>query len=230
MNWVLISVVMIVVIGVGLGWHAGFIKTVFHLCSFVAALLIAAFLAPPVANFLTEQDALMDRLSEKAYETLHLDELDHFTTAAEEDIEKLDIPDAIKKELSKHNTKENYEKLGVANAGAYISKTVAMIIIRCCSYLAVFLVALIALFLLSNALDLVSKIGFLDSVNKLAGAGIGFVEAAIIIALLMALLTALSNTGIGKSAMEMIADNAFLSYIYSHNPLNLSILNLSGKF
>lgn len=230
MNWVLVCVAVIVVVSVGLGWHAGFIKTVFHLCSFVAALLLAALFAPLAANFLTEQDSLMEHLSEKVYETLQLDEMDHLVTAAEEDIEKLDIPDAIKEELSKHNTKENYEKLGVANAGAYVSKTVAMIIVRCFSYLAVFLVALICLLILCNTLDLISKIGFLDSVNKIAGAGIGFLEAVVIIAVLMALLTALSSTDIGKSAMEMIADNAFLSYIYSHNPLNLSILNLSGKF
>lgn len=230
MNWVLVCVVMIVVVSVGLGWHAGFIKTVFHLCSFVAALLLAALFAPLVANFLTAQDSLMDHLSEKVYETLQLDEMDQLITTAEEDIKKLDIPDAIKEELLKHNTKENYEKLGVADTGAYVSKTVAMIILRCFSYLAVFLVALICLVILCNTLDLISKIGFLDSVNKLAGAGIGFAEAVVIIAVLMALLTALSSTDIGKSAMEMIADNAFLSYIYSHNPLNLSILNLSGKF
>lgn len=230
MNWVLVCVVVIVVVCVGLGWHAGFIKSVFHLCSFVAALLLAALFAPVAANFLTAQDSLMDHLSEKVYETLRLEEMDHLITAAEEDIEKLDIPDAIKDELLKQNTSENYEKLGVTNAGAYVSRTMAMIIVRCFSYLAVFLVALICLFILCNTLDLISKIGFLDSVNKLAGAGIGLLEGAVIIAVLMAQLTALSSTDIGKSAMEMIADNAFLSYIYSHNPLNLSILNLSGKF
>ena len=223
MNWMMITVIGILIIGTLLGWRSGFVKMIFHICSFVAALLLAALLAPALANFLTEQDALMQGIADKVYESLQLEQ-------TQEQIEKLDIPDALKKELAKYNTEENYEKLGVRSPGEYISQSLAIVIVRCASYLVVFFVALIGLFLLCNALDLVSKIGFLDSVNRLAGAALGFCEAVIIIILMSALLTALSNTQIGKEAMEMIADSTFLSYIYEHNPLNGVLLDLSGKF
>ncbi len=230
MNWVLILVAAIAAICIGLGWHAGFVKSVFHLCSFIVALIIASMVGPVVSNVLVEQEAVMNPVADHVYDALKLEELGNMESAAKSDIQKLELPDAIKKQLEKHNTKKNYEKVGAEAAGEYISKTIAVIIIRCAVYVVVFLCALIALIIVSNVLNFVSKLPVLNSVNRIAGAGIGAVEAVVIIALVLALFTALSNTDLGKSAMEMIADNAFLSFIYSHNPVNAFALDISGLF
>lgn len=230
MNWVLILIIAIAAVCIGLGWRVGFIKSVFHLCSFIVAMIVASIIGPVVSNVLVEQKAIMGPVTDHVYDTLKLEKLDDVESAAKSDIQKLEIPDAIKKQLVKHNTKKNYEKVNAEVASEYISKTIAAIIIRCATYVVVFLCALIALYIISNVLNFVSKLPILNSINQAAGAGIGAVEAVVIIALVLAFFTAISNTDLGKSAMEMIADNAFLSFIYSHNPVNALALDISGLF
>lgn len=231
MNWVFILVIGVACVCIGLGWHSGFIKSVLHLCSFIVALIAAAIFGPMVSDYIVEeQSEVVDHLAEGVYDTMKLADWDKLQNMAKDDIERLNIPDALKTQLNKNNTASVYEKLGVKLAGQYISKLIAVIIVRCLAYLLVFIAVVVLLIILCNALDLITRLSFLNVANRMAGACVGAAEAVVIIALLFALFTILGNTGLGKSALGMIADNAFLSFIYSHNPINASVLDLSNLF
>lgn len=234
MGWVLIFVIIVLAVCVLYGWHTGFMKMLVHLLALGVAVIIASLVGPLVANMAIGNDKILTGCEDKVYESLGLEKLAAVENATEEQLDNLNLPSAITDQLSEYadktNYKENYEKLGVTNAADYIAKSVAMIIIRSACYIIVFLVALIALAILANMMDIVFKFIGLESLNKALGAAAGLVEAAVIICVVFAVVTALSNTSFGSGALTQISENAFLSWIYDHNVVSMSVMNISKFF
>ncbi len=234
MGWVLIFVIVVSAVFILYGWHTGLMKMLFHLLSLVAALIIASIVGPIVANLLISNDSVMLPCQEKVYETLSLEKLANVEQITEVKLQTLALPDIITEQIATYvdttSYKENYEKLGVDNAADFVAKSVAMIIIRCACYIVVFLVALIALLILCKMTDIVFKFVGIDGLNKALGALAGLIEAAIIICVVFAIITAFSNTEFGSSALEQISNDAFLSWIYDHSVVSWSVVDISKFF
>ena len=85
------------------------------------------------------------------------------------------------------------------------------------SFLASFLLATVILRVVAFALDLFANLPVIRGVNKLAGAALGAIEGIALVWLIMAILTVLCNTQVGKTALEMIRKDTFLDYMYGQN-------------
>ncbi len=213
MNWLLIGVLAILVINALIGLRVGFIKTIFSLVSMMIALLLTVWLSPNVNTMLKSNDKFHDMITERVEKMLDLQEEKEGITDGEEFIEGLPLPKSIKETLI-----ENKDK-GIGNIKDYITEYVTGVIINAFAFILTFVLALIVLWALCFALDIISKLPLLNQINKLAGLAAGLLHGLVIVWLAFILLTVFGGAKFGQEAFVMIEKSEILSYIYNNNML-----------
>lgn len=141
-------------------------------------------------------------------------------------IESADIPEVFKELLLSNNNHEVYKELGVQTFAEYLSTYVAKLLIDMVSYLLVFVILTIVVRAVVFALDLVTSLPVLGTLNRLAGALIGLSISGIFVGFLFVVITLLYTTSIGKDLMAMIRENPYLTFLYEHNV----VMNLLTMF
>ena len=86
-------------------------------------------------------------------------------------------------------------------------------------YLKICLYALVTILLrvLVFVLDIFTRLPVVSGLNKLGGALIGGAKYVIFIWIGMLVITMLCNTEVGRTAMEMIERDRFLTFVYGWN-------------
>ena len=213
MNWILIVVLAILIGNALIGLRVGFIKTVFSLVSMVIALILTIWISPNVNDMLKNNDKFYHMINDRVEKMLSLQEEKAASTEDEQYIEGLPIPKSWKKTLIEN------KKDATDNLKEYIAEYVTGVIINALAFILTFVAALIVLWALCFALNIVSKLPLLNQINKLAGLAAGLVHGLVLVWLLFILLTVFGSAKFGQEAFVMIEDNAFLSLIYNNNLL-----------
>lgn len=213
MNWILIVVLAILIGNALVGLRVGFIKTVFSLVSMVIALILTIWISPNVNDMLKNNDKFYHMINDRVEKMLSLQEEKAASTEDEQYIEGLPIPKSWKKTLIEN------KKDATDNLKGYIAEYVTGVIINALAFILTFVAALIVLWALCFALNIVSKLPLLNQINKLAGLAAGLVHGLVLVWLLFILLTVFGSAKFGQEAFVMIEDNAFLSLIYNNNLL-----------
>ncbi len=213
MNWILIVVLAILIGNALVGLRVGFIKTVFSLVSMVIALILTIWISPNVNDMLKNNDKFYHMINDRVEKMLSLQEEKAASTEDEQYIEGLPIPKSWKKTLIEN------KKDATDNLKEYIAEYVTGVIINALAFILTFVAALIVLWALCFALNIVSKLPLLNQINKLAGLAAGLVHGLVLVWLLFILLTVFGSAKFGQEAFVMIEDNAFLSLIYNNNLL-----------
>lgn len=225
MNWLLGIVVAILVINAFIGMKAGLIKTIFSLCSMIVALILTVWLSPYLNDYMRSNEKVYHAV-EKKVEKL-LPEIDKNTDKNKQVslIEGLSLPKSIKKALIENNNTQVYKELAVKNFSDYIKGYVTGIVINALAFSVTFILLLILLWIISIALDIISKLPVLHQINKMTGLFAGLIHGLVIVWILFLILTVISSSDLGQKAMVMIAENKFLSLLYNYNYLMNFVLN-----
>lgn len=211
MNWLLILVLAVIIINAWIGKRVGLIKIVFSLFSFIISLLITTWVNPEINSILKKNETFYNNVYDKVEEMLDLEDKD--TSDQDETIDKLPLPKSIKETLKRNKEKQE------ENIKAYIITQVTGIVINAISYILTFATVFIALWVLSIALKIISKLPIINQINKLTGFIVGGLQGLIMVWILFLLITVIGGTELGKSAFEQIEESAFLSYLYDKNLL-----------
>lgn len=217
MNWLLIVVLLILVVNTLIGLKAGFIKTVFSLCSMIVAVVLTIWLSPYVNNFMNGNEKIYDGISNKVEKMLNFTEDEAAKGDQESLIEGLSLPQSIKDSLIKNNNTEVYKKLAIDNFKDYLTNYLTGIIINAMSFIITFVVLMIVLWALCFALDIVSKLPLLNQINKTAGLLAGLIHGLVVVWLFFILITVFGSTELGQKALQMIGESQALSLIYNNN-------------
>lgn len=221
-NMLTIIVIAILALAVWLGWKKGLVRTILSLCSLIISLVLVWILFPHVSSILEGFTPLRDTvyehvdsfLSEEISELLEqLPETD--TSAQNELIDKLPLPEELKEKLSLNNNVDVYEALGVESFTEYLSTTVTNLILQAASLLLTLIIVFIAVHLLIGALDLVAKLPGLNAINKSGGAIAGLITGYLIVQIIFLVITVFSGTGWGKSLMVQVNESAVLTFLYN---------------
>jgi len=222
MNIFTLIILAILAISVWLGWKKGLVRTILSLCSMIISLVLVWFLFPHVSSVVegftpireTVYEHVNGFLSEEVPELLEqLPTAD--TTAQNELIEKLPLPEELKEKLSLNNKFDVYETLGVDNFVEYLSTTITNLLIQAASLLITLVIVFIAVHLLIHVLDLVAKLPVLNVANKSGGAIAGLVLGYLIVQIIFLVITVFSGTGWGKSLMLQVNESAILTFLYN---------------
>lgn len=229
MNWVLVGCGAIVLICVIWGWIRGFVKMVFHFLAVALALVLAAALCQPLAKVVMQQESVVKSVKGHVRESLNLDKLAEKGTISSEDIDKLKLPDVVKEQLKENNSEEGFKLFDADNAADYVETLVTNVIIRAACFVILFCTLLAIIYLCGVALDIVTKLPVLSTMNRLSGAFVGLFVAAVLILMFFTAITALGNTEFGRNCQSAIADSNLLSSIYNNNIICDVYLDLTGK-
>ena len=258
MNWLLISVLAVFLIGILVGALRGFVKIGVSLLATILTLVLVVFLNPYVSDaviqFTPFDEMIEDACVEAFMPSFSLEDVDlSGTPLADYDVEGLSeidlgalglemedisaligeipkdtqikliedsgLPTFLKDSLLENNNNEIYEQLGVTSFVEYVAAYVARTIITICTFVITFIFAWIIVRSFAAVADLFSHLPIIKSVNRIAGAAIGFVFALIFVWVGFLVITLLYTTGIGETCFAMINDSAILTLLYEKNVL-----------
>lgn len=198
MNWGLIVTGAILLGCLLNGRRKGLIKTVFSLFSVIVSLMLTAAIAPTVSAYLQNNETLMEYVEDKVVMSM------------EEYLENSGAPlmEGDMVEMLLHN-------LSLPEG-----------LVNVVTYVIVFLAIHLALIILAHALDIISKLPVLNSLNKTGGAVLGLVQGFLLIWILCIILTVFAGTEFGAKALAEINASPILSYLYQNNLLLRGMISL----
>ncbi len=220
MNWLLLLVLAIILINAWIGKKKGLIKVVFSMVSLILAMILTVIFSPTVTDMLRDNDKVYTGITERVEQIFINDEEE--SSDEESFIEKLVLPNSIKETLL-----ENKEK-GIDNIKAYITEYLTEIVLKATGFIVTFVVLLVAIWVLSIALNIISKLPVLNQINKTTGLIAGLIHGFVIVWIMFMLITVFAGSGFGQSAFAMIEESVILSFIYDNNLLTKYIVNISS--
>ena len=228
MNWLLI-LVLVVFVGCAMnGRRRGFIKTVFTLFSTIVALLLTMWISPIVSKQVQNNDKVIGYVTEKVSKVVKFKDMGNKKSDQVNFIDKLVLPKTMRNTLIKNNNADSYGAMAVDSFEDYVSNAIARIIINAAVFLLIMLIVTIGLAVLSQALNIISKLPIINGLNKTAGLFAGLLHGVIIIWIGCIFLTMLSSTNLGQEMFKQINESPFLGTIYNNNLLLNFIVNLGA--
>lgn len=228
-TWIGGIVLLFLLISCVIGYRRGFIKEIVSMFFLVFAFTVVWFANPYIDNFLRENtsayqtiyrkcDQLVDKVSDES----------GIRSNSEQLIDKLPVPEIIKKNILKNNTSDVYQRLSADSFREYIVRYLSDMFMKGISFIISFTLATILIRALAYLLDIIAKLPVLNGINRIIGALLGTTKALIVVWIIMLILTLLCNTRLGAQAMEYVRKDTILSVLYDNNILVrifMSILN-----
>ncbi len=191
LNWLDIVIILVLAFGSYIGYRRGLIVTIFNTVGLIAALIVAKLVTNPVAAYLTENTKLYDKILEKVTDKIGTINPMTMTVYKLVNVESKTAAEAL--------------------AGTVMSVMV---------FLAVFLVALIALSLVKHTLKAIADKTPIGAIDKLVGMVIGFVMSAIFIFVFFAVTAPFSGVAVsGTVLIDAIGSSYLAKYFFLYDPI-----------
>lgn len=219
------------------GHYRGFIRLVVSMLAVVLSLTVVRVSLPTVTGFLKENTGLQQTISENMKKSMGLEpeespsgEALEAPSAQRTVIENLKLPQNVKNALIENNNSEVYQMLGVQAFTDYIGSYLADVILNSAGFVLLFAGIYLFSRLVMRWLDIIARLPILSGINKIAGALLGGLEGLVFLWITCLLVTAFSGTGWGLVLTRQIEASKWLSFLYSHNFLNLMVLGVLRGF
>lgn len=223
-------VVALILLVFGLkGMKQGLVLTICSFLTVYLAITVTQAVTPQVSTRLKENEKIVDFIAEQVQHVLFHEEDNNKKEklSDNEKIETLSIPKMLKEDLIKNSSQEKYNELGVASVNEYVSTYIAYSILNSITYIVVFLIILSILKILVHALNIITKLPVVNTLNKLGGLGIGVLEGLIIVWIGFVVVTAMCSTAFGTSMLEQINKSEWLLYLYNNNLILKTVMNVT---
>lgn len=230
MNWVQIIVVGIIVISGIRSYHKGFILSLFSLCALIVTIFLTSQLYPIGSRLVNEYTNLDESIQKTVANTLQIENEISKNASLEEQISfinDLPLPKSMKENLLINNNNEMYDLLQVSKIEDYISGYIAKIAINIITFFIIFVLIYLGLYIGVKALNIISKLPVINSLNKLLGLVFGFILGIIRVWLLFIILTFFSASPKLANVFDMIQESSFVNFLYNNNLLLKIVIDLS---
>ena len=216
------------------GYRKGFIRLVVSATALLITIVAVKYMQPYVVDWLKQETKVYETVKEQITDKLGLDmlfddsEMTHSIQKEDEwmIIDGLSIPDQIKEFLTKNNNTEVYKMMGVEYFRDYVGEYLAKILIQTVVFVILFVVVYLILQIIMLWLDLIAKLPIISGINKIAGAALGGVQAAVFIWIMFLAITLFSESEIGAMLLSQISSSVWLSWIYEHNIIVYFVLGI----
>ena len=246
MNWLLLAVALIFLLGLIWGILRGFLRIGISLLSTLVTLVLVILLNPyvsaavekwtPLDEFIEEQCIAMfvPSISEETLEEAGLTQaeiqnippelLEELAGEVSRDtqirlVEESPLPSFLKESLLENNNSEIYERLGVSTFPEYAASYIARLAINIATFVITFLLVWILLRAVIAVADLVASLPIIHSLNKIAGGLVGLLLALVVVWIGFLILTVACDSEMGTLCFRWIEENAILTFLYDKNPL-----------
>lgn len=222
-NILLVAVGVFSIIMILTGLKKGLIRMAFSLLSMIVILFLINILTPSVKQLLkatpvyTEITSSIEKYVDDNVNLATKNMTQTGVSAQQKIIDGLPLPKEIRKSLKQNNTEESYNSFKVDSFSAYISASLADMIVGAVAFIILYIGLSVLLKILINVLDIVARLPVISTFNAAGGALVGLAESVIIIWIACIVVTAFSSTQWGQTVCKAISDNGILSFIYDNN-------------
>lgn len=234
-----IAIAVVILLGIIIGAHKGFVKTVFGFCHGIASGVVAYLLTPTVTTFVKGTEFYLS-LVEKAKGSVY----GAVSTFLDSEPEKLLTENPHINSLFERFGStadfilEEYKRLAAENVTDAATHITEYIVAPACSvlltvvcFLLLFIVALILLYFIMKIFDGLSKLPVLKAFNRLFGAVLGGAIGCIAVFLLITAFEAALPFAVGADetlTVKTVAEGSYLYRIFTAvNPVALLIALIS---
>ena len=222
MNWVLISVLVIIAAGVITGLSRGLIKMVFSALSIVIVVTLTSIISPFLTTYIEKNTKWDERVEDRT--EIFLTEHGIIKDNINIDTDDIPLPSLVRDKVS--DAAQGYMDRGVREYNDYVVKAVSGVILRAMVYAILFLALIILSAVLNSVLGIISRLPVLKELNRAGGALIGAAVGILLIWLIFLMITVFGSTKAMVPVFRQIDENAFLSFLYDNNPLMNLLLSV----
>lgn len=220
--FLVIGTIVILALAAINGYAKGFLRIVLSAVAVIVAAVIASVLTGPICEVVYDT-SLYQNVVESAgsymEENLELGVTNVSEIVSQNVLDNLQLPSSITNELNEQLS-DNADLLTTTDEVIeFLTEQFARLIVKNGVFLAAFVLAFIALQIVIFLADFVAKLPGLSAVNRGFGLLLGLLEGVVLLWVCCLVITIISGTQTGSELMQAINQNAFLDFIYSHNPL-----------
>lgn len=202
-----IILIGIIALNIFICYKKGLVKLAVGLIAVITSIILAIMLYKPVSNLIIRNTEFDDNI-EKAI-------IENFTT---ENVETTDDDnDGFTRYIEKYvDDAVNKTKNEIVVEAAEV---IAVKVINICVIIGIFIVARIALILLTFVADIITELPILKQFNKAGGILYGIIKALLIIYVITAILFFIVNTTGNIAISDAVTSSFITKLFYSHNLL-----------
>lgn len=202
-----IILILFIALGAFFGFKKGLINVVFSIVTIVISIILSLLLQAPVSNAISKSK-INDNINVAVKENIQ-----NIVSNKSEDNQNNKIYDMVLKQvLSEDNISQQANKI-------------TMFIIRGISFIAVFIIVTVILFILKSVLNLVFDLPLLHSINKIGGLGVGAIKNIVIIYVVLALIAFTSPLPFVTNNVAPKINNTIITKILYNNNLLVNVMS-----
>ncbi len=198
------------------GYTKGLIRSVFSLCSFIAAIILTNLFYPTVSLVL-KGTALYDSIKSGIFNAINLEEvIQKGEAGVQESLSKaFNLPAWLAEGYVQSNSVSG--SLNLAGLQDNVASYLAQIVINLIAIIIVFVLVNLLLKILGNSLDLISRLPGINFLNKSGGLVIGFLLGIFTVWLLLTISTLFIANPNYSDFMKLLEDSYLVQFFYNTN-------------
>lgn len=224
MNWLLVVVLIIIVFAMIRGFNRGFLRVLYSLVAIILLIVLVGYATPHVSQFLKENTKIYTSVSDKWADKIQNSMEGAVDSTAQGQQETLDeagihLPSILEDYIFGDGVQKAQRSIEETGFYQQAGNQMADIIVAILAFLLALFLAVIIVWIIGKATDVVNKIPIIKGINRFLGIFAGVFQGFIVVWLLFLFITMISGTEIGKVLVSSIEENSFLSILYNHNIL-----------
>ncbi len=132
-------------------------------------------------------------------------------------IDELPLPNVVRNLLHSNNNEEGYLELNVSGFVEYIVEFLSTLILDVISFIIAIILVQIVLHVVIAVLNVLAHFPVISIVNRVAGLGLGLLQALFFLWIFFLVLAVLQTTEIGSELFLMVEQSQILSWLYESN-------------
>lgn len=220
MNWVDISVIIILAISSITGFYQGFVLSVFNLAGVILSYIIARLYYPLIAQFILNNQNLYEKIRgfvDRGIYSIFEDKLNTFEPSPM--LEGLRLPKPLIDNISKSPQLNTYVSEFSDAMLNTMSEALTRIFIDVISLIIAFIIVRIGMIVILRFLNIFTELPLIKQFNKLLGFSFGFIKGLLIILIIFAILTPIISISPEGFLSKGVFESNIGYYLYHNNIL-----------
>ena len=226
--WISLALDLIVLLllagGILLGYHKGFMKTIYQLFSWVAAIFLTQLLYPYMVQIL-KASPVYTSIAKTLKGVLSIPDLNG---DAVKTISSLKIPEVLKLKLIENNNYEVYRILGAETLNEYINAYLTNMVINALGILVTFIIVFLLIKIAAILLEIADHLPVIRQLNHTLGVIIGAANGVLYVWIFCLLITLSGAITKLSFLYPAISSSLLTHWFYNHNILLESLLRIFG--
>lgn len=200
-----IILIVIMALGIYLGYRKGFITTLFSMIGLLLAVILALISYKTVVNIVIEKTGIYDKV------------YSYIETKVDNSQSSINMPDALEEYLD--------ADVIVNQAQSSIANKVTNFVINIGTLIILIIVFYVIIIIIRILLDNVAKLPIFNLFNKLGGAILGGVKTYVMILIIFTIINLIGVVGKGQTIIKMVDNSVIAKKIYYSNPVSKMIVS-----